>query len=74
MRVAVHAEGETAAEVERHVRYLPGLWAAAAPMQVDLGRAVEGDVQVTVSAVAGDGSLDASGTFIVDERGRVTAQ
>lgn len=38
---------------------------------MDLGQALEGDLRVTLSAIAGDGSLNASETFIIDERGHL---
>ncbi|MEA3401163.1 MAG: hypothetical protein U9R79_07980 [Armatimonadota bacterium] len=73
VRMVARAEGETIAQLERHLRRLPGLWAPAGEMQMDLGRAFEGDLQITVSAVAGGGSLNASATFAVDEQGRILA-
>jgi hypothetical protein len=72
-RVAVEADGEVVTEYERALRRLPGYWSPAGPVQMDLGRAFEGDLQVTVSAVADDGSLDVAKTFVIDERGRVEA-
>lgn len=69
--VAVRADGETVAEYTRNLRRLAGLWTPGGEIQMDLGRAFEGDLEVVVTALAGDGSLDIAGTFRVDERGRV---
>ena len=74
IRVAVAAGNETLAEYERHLRQLPGLWRPAGEVQMNLGRAIEGDLQVTVAAVADDGSLDEAATFSVDPRGSVTGR
>jgi hypothetical protein len=74
VRMQVRADGETLAEYERDLRQLPGLWSAAGPIQMDLGQAFDGDLTVTMSVSAGDGSVDASQQFTIDERGRATAR
>ncbi len=52
----------------------PGLWSSPNEIQMDLGRAFEGNINVALSAVADDGLLDASRTFAIDAEGSVTPQ